>query len=259
MGDHHAPWAPRSSPRCTGGRPACRRAPPGRASARGVVGGGRRRWRASAAPPAPECRASRSDRGQRARDVVSASVAPAVGDDGAQARRPCRLRPRRIGRHRDHAGVEAAEEGGDEVEPRRVEQQRALAPAPSAWRRGGDGPRAAVELAVGEMPLLLLAVQQEGVGAHRSASSSARKRRSSTSDDAGYGLITERKSAKYVMKYGGRSPERGQSARRFRAETPGTGRRPRRSRQRLRAGSPRSSRKTPNRLLKNRDCSADCG
>ncbi len=91
---------------------------------------------------------------------------PAVVQHGAQARQHAR-RARRIGRDGDDAGVEAAEEGGDEFEPGREEQQRA-----GAWRdrrsraleRGRDGARLAVQLRIGEVAGLGLPILQEGEG-----------------------------------------------------------------------------------------------
>ena len=56
--------------------------------------------------------------------------------------------PRRIGRHRDDAGIQAAEPGDDELQPRRIEQQRPLAGHPQIDQPGRDRPRMPVELLI---------------------------------------------------------------------------------------------------------------
>ncbi len=88
---------------------------------------------------------------------------PRVAGDRGEARQAAPRR-RRIGGHRDRAGVEAAQEGGDEVEAGREEQHRPLARQAGAVEPGAEGARRAVELGIGQPPLLLLAVAQEGVG-----------------------------------------------------------------------------------------------
>ncbi len=72
-------------------------------------------------------------------------------------------RPRGVGRHRHHAGVETAEEGGDEVEPGGEEQQRAVPRRARLAQRRGHDPGAAVQLGGGEPAGLRLAVLQKGV------------------------------------------------------------------------------------------------
>jgi hypothetical protein len=57
-------------------------------------------------------------------------------------------RVRRIGRHRYDAGVEAAEERGEKLEPLRIEQQRSLAREAGLPQRHGDDARAAIEVGV---------------------------------------------------------------------------------------------------------------
>ena len=84
-----------------------------------------------------------------------------VAGDGAQAGKGARG-ARRIGRHGDRAGVEAAEEGDHEVEAGRQEEKNALPlPAVSLQERR-HGARPAVERAVGQALGLHLAVGQEG-------------------------------------------------------------------------------------------------
>lgn len=72
-----------------------------------------------------------------------------VTDDGFEAVDGF-VGPRRIGRHDDDAGVETAEEGCDEIEARRVNEQRAVAGRTVRLQRHRDGAGAAVEVAVGE-------------------------------------------------------------------------------------------------------------
>ena len=75
--------------------------------------------------------------------VVSTTVACAswmmAQQPGQGALQPRRIR--RVGGHGDDAGVQAAEEAGDVVQPRRVEQQRPLPAGTLALQRGRDGAR----------------------------------------------------------------------------------------------------------------------
>ncbi|CAM3822322.1 hypothetical protein COSO111634_26370 [Corallococcus soli] len=86
---------------------------------------------------------------------------PRVLRDGLE---PCEraVVPWRVDGHRDHASVEAAEERGDVVEPRRIDEQHALTGGQPA-QPGGDPPGAAVQLRARQPLLLGLAVHQEGV------------------------------------------------------------------------------------------------
>ena len=70
----------------------------------------------------------------------------------------------RRGGHGKDPGIEATHEGGDEIEPRPVEQQSALAWGASG-QRGGDIPRRGVEFPPGQAAGLGLAVlqMQEGL------------------------------------------------------------------------------------------------
>ncbi len=122
------------------------------------------RWRASAAPPARRSR-RRAARTSRARcPVVRATRASAsatmarrrraASGSAAAGRRAPPTAPR----------VEAAKEGRDEVEPRRVEQQHALPGPADLLKPRRDRPCPAVELAVGQVRLLFLAVPEERVG-----------------------------------------------------------------------------------------------
>ncbi len=86
----------------------------------------------------------------------------AVLDDAPQAR-VGPVAARRVGGDRGHPGVEAAEEGGDVLQPRRIEQERPLPARAERLEAGGDRTGAQVELAVGDVPLLHLPVEQKGV------------------------------------------------------------------------------------------------
>ena len=98
----------------------------------------------------------------RIASVVSAARGRRVPRDRPQPRLRAVVRTRRIGGDRHHPGVQAAEEGDDEVEPRRVEQQRPLARRDRRRESRRDRRRPAVELPVGEAPPLGLAVRQKG-------------------------------------------------------------------------------------------------
>jgi hypothetical protein len=90
-----------------------------------------------------------------------------VRGDRLQARR----RPRqpewvgRICRHRDHAGVEAAEERGNVFEARWIEQYGALAAGTDLPQPHGDRPRLPIELGIGQMELGRFAVGEKREGA----------------------------------------------------------------------------------------------
>jgi hypothetical protein len=74
---------------------------------------------------------------------------PGIGDDRLQAGR-WPVGPGGVGGDRHGAGVQAAEEGRDVVEARRVEQQHPLAGESLPRQLDGDGPRPAVQLAIGQ-------------------------------------------------------------------------------------------------------------
>jgi hypothetical protein len=76
----------------------------------------------------------------------------AVAADRRQARIAA-APARRQGRDRHGAGIEAAEEGGDEIRPRREQQGHALATRARRLQRGADRPGTRVQLRVRE-PLL---------------------------------------------------------------------------------------------------------
>ncbi len=86
---------------------------------------------------------------------------PRIPDDRHQPwKRPAGLR--RIGRHRHRTGVDTTEEGGDEVEPWRVEQQHRIARPHMLLEPGRDAARPLVEPGEGE-PLLGPPVGEKGV------------------------------------------------------------------------------------------------
>ncbi len=71
------------------------------------------------------------------------------------------MKARRIGRNGHDARIEAAEEGGDELQARRIEQESALSGLQRLAQSGGDGPGAAVQLRQREPGPFLLAVRQK--------------------------------------------------------------------------------------------------
>jgi hypothetical protein len=87
----------------------------------------------------------------------------AVGEDRAEARQ-APAAGRRIGRHRHRTGIEAAQERGHVVEPRREEQQQALAGQAELLEVRRHRSRAQVEPAVAQALLGRLSVHQEGEG-----------------------------------------------------------------------------------------------
>ena len=85
-----------------------------------------------------------------------------VGDRLDAGRRA--VQPRRVRRHRDHAGIQAAEERRDEIEAGRVEEQRPLTLQALRLEPGPDGPGLPVELAVGQVDFLGFSVDQKRIG-----------------------------------------------------------------------------------------------
>src|SRR5581483_9124080 len=70
---------------------------------------------------------------------------------------------RRVGRDRQYTGVQAAEEGGDVLQARAVEQQRSIAGGGDAPQAGGQGAGLPVEVGVSQVLFFGFAVHQEGV------------------------------------------------------------------------------------------------
>ncbi len=83
-----------------------------------------------------------------------------LGDGGEARQAP--VAPRRVDGDRHDAGVEAAEEGRDVLETRRVDEEGAGARLESAAEARGDGLGAEIELAVGQGAGFTLAVREEG-------------------------------------------------------------------------------------------------
>jgi hypothetical protein len=67
---------------------------------------------------------------------------------------PCRFR--RIGRHCDHAGVQATKKRRDVIRAAGKQQYRAVARLGLSLQRGRDGPRPLIEFAITEYHSLLL-------------------------------------------------------------------------------------------------------
>ncbi len=68
--------------------------------------------------------------------------------------------PRRIGGHSHHACVQAAEERGDKIESGRIQEQCTLAAKAHGLETCGDGASLPIELAIGDVDFLLLAVDE---------------------------------------------------------------------------------------------------
>ena len=155
------PWAWRSSPRCTAGTRASRQTRRARArscSTRSCIWSVSQPIRcasgATRLEAMPGCR-----RRQHAAGVASSAM--------ARSRSCARIRTATVGhldRHREDAGVETAEECGDELESRRVQQQRAVARRTRVCRCAAMA-RLPIELAPTHRERLLVAVVQEGVRA----------------------------------------------------------------------------------------------
>ena len=71
---------------------------------------------------------------------------------------------RRVRRHRYATGVQAAEEGRDEVEAGRIDQQHALAGKAHVLQASRDGSGSPIELGVGQTGVIGLAVEQMDEG-----------------------------------------------------------------------------------------------
>jgi hypothetical protein len=67
---------------------------------------------------------------------------------------------RRVGRHCYATGVQAAEEGRNEVEAGRINQQHALAGKAHVLQASRDGSGSPIELGVGQAGVIALAVEQ---------------------------------------------------------------------------------------------------
>ena len=69
--------------------------------------------------------------------------------------------PRRVRRNRDRTAIQAAEKRSDEVEPRGKKEEDALPGHPRSLEPGTERPGLPVELGVGDVELVLLAVDEE--------------------------------------------------------------------------------------------------
>ncbi|GLO12501.1 hypothetical protein PPUJ20028_10820 [Pseudomonas putida] len=88
-----------------------------------------------------------------------------IGDDRQQAFLvvlTCRLR--RVGRHRDHARIQAAKERCHIIRATGEQQHRTVAEAGTGLQGGGDGARALVEVPIAEHRLLARGVGQKAQG-----------------------------------------------------------------------------------------------
>ena len=86
-----------------------------------------------------------------------------VGGNRLDAGR-CAVHPRRVSRHRDHFGILTAEERCDEIQSRRVEEQRPLTLQALRLQPRSDGSSLPVELAIGQMDFFGFAVNQKRIG-----------------------------------------------------------------------------------------------
>jgi signal transduction histidine kinase len=98
---------------------------------------------------------------ERMSRLIGDLLALARAQTGEQARRA-----RRIGGDRRHAAIEAAEEGGDEIEARRVEEESPLPLGAEALEPGSQNAGAGVQARAGETFGLSLPVGEEGVRGH---------------------------------------------------------------------------------------------
>src|SRR4028118_1667538 len=71
---------------------------------------------------------------------------------------------RRVGGTRDHPGVQAAEERGNEIESRRIHQESALSRLARLSQSGGNRLRLGIQRGIGEALLLLVTLREEDVG-----------------------------------------------------------------------------------------------
>src|SRR5438128_1492485 len=73
------------------------------------------------------------------------------------------IQPRRVGRHGDHSCVQATEEGGDVLEPRREDEESALANRATRLEPCSERTRLLVELRVRQAHLVGAPGRDEGV------------------------------------------------------------------------------------------------
>ena len=67
---------------------------------------------------------------------------------------------RRIDRHRDHAGVQTAKERRDELQARRIQQQRPFADQIERLKPRGDRPRLPIQLPIGQVDLFVFSIDE---------------------------------------------------------------------------------------------------
>ncbi|GFM76026.1 hypothetical protein PSCICM_18450 [Pseudomonas cichorii] len=71
---------------------------------------------------------------------------------------------RRIGRHRNHTGIQAAKECCHVIRPAVEQQNRTITRLGSGFQRGGDGPRTPVQITVGQHDALIFVVSEKTQG-----------------------------------------------------------------------------------------------
>jgi hypothetical protein len=99
----------------------------------------------------------------RARGSAQRDAGSGIGGDGPEALEHA-VAMRRVGRHRDATGVQAAEESLDEVEAGRIDEQHALAGKSHVLQASRDGSGSPVELGVGKTGVIGLAIEQMDAG-----------------------------------------------------------------------------------------------
>jgi hypothetical protein len=99
----------------------------------------------------------------RAQGVAQSDAGPGIGGDGLEAFEYA-VAMRRVGRHRYATGVQAAEEGRNEVEAGRIDQQHALAGNAHVLQTSRDGSGSPIELGVGQTGVITLAFEQMDEG-----------------------------------------------------------------------------------------------
>jgi len=99
----------------------------------------------------------------RTRGVAQGDAGSGISGDGLEALEYV-VAMRRVGRHCYATGVQAAEEGRNEVEAGRIDQQHALAGKAHVLQASRDGSGSPIELSVGQAGVITLAVEQMDEG-----------------------------------------------------------------------------------------------
>ena len=74
------------------------------------------------------------------------------------------VHPRRVCRDRHRAGIETAEEGGEILQSRRIQEQHRLVCDLPRLQQGTDAASSPVELLIGDLDLFRVAIREKDIG-----------------------------------------------------------------------------------------------